>query len=143
MIHVLAREQVIPADLDEVWAYFSNPQNLNELTPPDMRFSIRRGGEQHMYAGQLIEYRVQFAPGLRSRWLTEIRHVREHTYFVDEHLFTAVPGGVKMTDRVTFEVPFWLFGEIIYRLWIRQRLDHIFDYRAEQVAARFGMANGS
>ncbi len=149
MIHVLQRQQVIPAGMDRVWDYFSKPQNLNDLTPPDMCFLIVRGGEQRMYAGQLIEYRVQFAPGIRSRWLTEIRHVQEQAYFVDEqrigpyrfwyheHLFEAVPAGVKMTDRVTFEVPFGLLGEIVYRLWIRRRLEHIFDFRAVRVTALF------
>lgn len=75
MIHVLHRQQIIPAGMGQAWEYFSTPRKLNDLTPPDMHFLIMRGGEQRMYAGQLIEYRVQFAPGLRSRWLTKIRHV--------------------------------------------------------------------
>jgi len=74
MIYRLVRQQIIPAPLAEVWAYFSNPNNLNELTPPDMHFEIRYGGQAEMYPGQILEYRVEFVRGIRSRWLTEIAH---------------------------------------------------------------------
>ncbi len=84
MIHYLHCEQIIPASPEQVWAYFANPNNLNELTPPDMNFEIVTGGNTSMYEGQIIEYRVEFVRGLRSLWLTEIAHVREGVYFVDE-----------------------------------------------------------
>lgn len=66
MIHVLQREQVIPATVGEVWEYFCDPKNLNQITPPDMNFEIARGGDVAMYPSQLIEYRVEFLPGIRS-----------------------------------------------------------------------------
>ena len=75
MIHRLYRQQIVPASLDEVWAYFSTPKNLNEMTPSDMKFEIIHGGEGKMRQGQLIEYRVQFMPLLKSRWLTEIAQI--------------------------------------------------------------------
>ena len=84
MIYYLHCEQIIPASPEQVWAYFANPNNLNELTPPDMNFKIVTGGNTGMYEGQIIEYRVEFVRGLRSLWLTEIAHVREGVYFVDE-----------------------------------------------------------
>ena len=69
MIHTLYREQIIPAPLAKVWEYFCDPKNLNQITPPDMNFEILRGGDVSMYEGQLIEYRVEFIRGFRSRWL--------------------------------------------------------------------------
>jgi len=152
MIHVLHREQTIPAPLERVWDYFADPKNLNELTPPDMRFEIVAGGDVRMYAGQLIEYRVEFLRGLRSPWLTEIAHVREGSYFVDEqrlgpyrfwyhaHHFEPVEGGVKMTDHVTYAAPFGLLGDLATALWIRGRLDGIFDYRSRKIISLFGAA---
>ncbi|MDP1579799.1 MAG: SRPBCC family protein [Candidatus Didemnitutus sp.] len=145
----LFREQVIAAPLADVWDFFSTPQNLNKLTPPSVRFRVLGTLPEKMYAGQLIEYRIKPLPGVWLRWRTEIRHVREGAYFVDEqragpyrfwyheHRFTAVPGGVQMTDRVTYEVGWGPFGWLAERLWVRRQVTAIFDYRAKRVAAHF------
>lgn len=150
MIQYLHREQFIPAPLEKVWAYFADPKNLNAITPPDMNFEIRAGGDAAMYEGQIIEYRVEFVRGLRSLWLTEIAHVRENEYFVDEqrvgpyrfwyheHRFAPVADGVKMTDHATYAAPFGVLGDIVNALWIGKRLNAIFDYRTKKIAELFG-----
>ena len=152
MIHYLHREQVIPASLEEVWDYFANPANLNEITPLDMKFEIVSGGDVRMYAGQMIEYRVEFVRGLRSLWLTEISHVEAMRYFVDEqrvgpyrfwyheHHFGALAAGVQMIDKVTYAAPFGFLGDAVTALWIRRRLDGIFDFRAQKIIELFGVA---
>lgn len=150
MIHQLTREQVVPAPLDEVWEYFATPKNLNEMTPPDMRFEIIYGGEGAMFQGQLIAYRVQIMPLIKSRWLTEIAHVEEKVYFVDEqrigpyrfwyheHRFEAVDGGTRITDQVTYELPFGPLGALLHAIWVGPRLKSIFNYRREIVTTLFG-----
>lgn len=150
MIHYLHREQFIPAPLEKVWAYFADPKNLNAITPPDMNFEILAGSDEAMYEGQIIEYRVEFVRGLRSLWLTEIAHVRENEYFVDEqrvgpyrfwyheHGFVSGASGVTMTDHVTYAMPFGILGDIVNALWIRNRLNMIFDYRAKRIVELFG-----
>ena len=77
MIYTLHREQIIPAPLERIWAYFATPRNLNEMTPPDMNFELIRGGDEPMYAGQVIAYKVAILPGVRVRWLTQITHVEQ------------------------------------------------------------------
>lgn len=150
MIHTLHREQIIPTSVDVLWDYFSAPQNLNDMTPHDMNFQIVRGGDVKMYEGQIIEYRVEFIRGIRSLWLTEIAHVREKEYFVDEqrvgpyrfwyheHKFESVAGGVKMTDHVTYAAPFGFLGDVVNAAWIRRRLDAIFDFRQRRIIELFG-----
>ncbi len=150
MIHSLYREQVIPAPLDKVWEYFCDPKNLNSITPPDMNFEILTGGDVGMYEGQLIEYRVEFVKGIRSRWLTEISHVRECEYFVDEqrmgpyrfwyheHSFEGTSSGTLMKDRVTYAVPLGFLGDVLNQLWIAGRLNYIFDYRRKMIIELFG-----
>ena len=103
-----------------------------------------------MYEGQIIEYRVEFVRGLRSLWLTEIAHVRAGEYFVDEqrigpyrfwyheHRFAPAADGVNMTDHVTYAAPFGLLGDIVTALWIRRRLDSVFNYRTKKIAELFG-----
>jgi ligand-binding SRPBCC domain-containing protein len=152
MIHYLHREQVIPAPVKAVWTYFCDPKNLNEITPSDMNFEIIKGGETAMYEGQIIEYRVEFIRGVRSLWLTEIAHVREGEYFVDEqrvgpyrfwyheHIFEVVPNGTKMTDHVTYAIPFGVLGDIVNAVWISRRLKKIFDFRRKKITDLFGEA---
>lgn len=148
----LYHQQFIPADSAAVWSFFATPRNLDELTPPDLRFRIQGEVPERMYAGQLIEYRISPLPGVWLRWLTEIRHVREGEYFVDEqrigpyrlwyheHHFEPAPGGVMMTDRVTYEVGWGPAGGLADKLWVRRKLGHIFAYRRQRVVARFGGA---
>jgi ligand-binding SRPBCC domain-containing protein len=150
LINYLHREQIIPASIERVWDYFSDPKNLNKITPSDMNFEIVTGGNEKMYEGQVIEYRVEFIRGIRSLWLTEIAHVRENEYFVDEqragpyrfwyheHRFRRVNSGVKMIDHVTYAAPFGFLGDIVTALWIRRRLESIFDFRYSKIAELFG-----
>ena len=150
MIHRLYRQQIVKASLDEVWAYFATPQNLNEMTPDDMKFEIVHGGEGKMFQGQIIEYLVQFIPFVKSLWLTEIAHVNEGSYFVDEqrigpyrlwyheHSFKAVDGGTEITDQVTYVMPFGFLGDIVHAVWVGRRLKSIFDFRKKKVAQLFG-----
>ena len=150
MIHRLYREQAIPAPLEKIWEYFCDPKNLNAITPPDMNFEILSGGGIRMYEGQLIEYRVEFFRGLRSRWLTEIAHVRECEYFVDEqrmgpyrfwyheHDFRKISSGTLMKDRFTYAAPMGFLGDMLNRVWIAERLKSIFDYRRKKIIELFG-----
>jgi ligand-binding SRPBCC domain-containing protein len=150
MLHQITREQVVPTQLDEVWEYFAMPKNLNEMTPPDMHFEIIHGAEGSMFQGQLIAYRVQIMPLIKSHWLTEIAHVKDKAYFVDEqrigpyrfwyheHRFEAFEGGTRIIDRVTYELPFGPLGDLVHAIWVGPRLKSIFDYRREKVTALFG-----
>jgi ligand-binding SRPBCC domain-containing protein len=151
MIHRLTQKQLVTASLDDVWAYFATPANLNDMTPPDMQFEIIHGNESRMYQGQLIEYRVQFMPLVKSRWLTEIAHVQEKSYFVDEqrigpyhfwyheHRFEEVEDGTHISDQVTYELPFGLLGDFVHAIWVRPRLNSIFEYRKVKVKEIFGL----
>ena len=149
MIHKLEREQLILAPLARVWPFFCDPRNLDNLTPDELGFRIVTPDPPRMYPGQLIEYRVRFLPGLWAPWLTEIRQVVEERYFVDEqrvgpyrlwyheHHFESVQGGVRMRDRVTYELPLGPVGEVVHAAWVRTKLRRIFDFRRETIERLF------
>jgi ligand-binding SRPBCC domain-containing protein len=150
MIYLLETRQLIPADLDTVWAFFATPRNLNEITPPDLHFTFVRGGDEPMYAGQIIEYRVTVFPSIPARWVTQITHVEPKRRFIDEqrvgpyrlwiheHRFEPVEGGVLMADRVTYALPFGALGRLVHRMLVRRRLEYIFAYRRRRIAEIFG-----
>ena len=148
-VYTLHREQTIPASRGMIWNYFCDPGNLNEMTPQDMNFEIITPQLARMYQGQLIEYRVEFIRGLSSTWLTEIAHVREGEYFVDEqrlgpyqfwyheHIFQDSSGGTTMIDNVNYAIGFGPVGDFLNAVWIGARLKGIFDFRAQKIKQIF------
>ena len=149
MIRHLHREQFVPGDPARIWEFFATPRNLDTLTPPSVKFKIVGAVPLRMFPGQTIEYRIRILPGVWTRWLTEITHVREGESFVDEqrvgpsalwhheHRFVVVAGGVAMTDHVTYAVGFGPFGWLAERLWVRGQLATIFDFRRVKIAELF------
>ncbi len=156
MLYRLTRETFIPAPVTEVWAFFSRPENLNRITPPDMRFEILSEVPPEMQAGLIIEYRVRPLWGLPVRWVTEITHLHgpgqgaPPYFFVDEqrlgpyrfwhhrHEFWPTEEGVRMKDLVHYKLPGGLIGRWLHPYLIRPRLEYIFDFRAQQIATLFG-----
>jgi ligand-binding SRPBCC domain-containing protein len=161
-VHSLERTQCIASDLEKVWAFFSDPVNLPAITPPYMRFEILTRGkvqagdrsDVEIYAGQVIEYRLRPLPFFRTYWMTEITHVQEGRYFVDEqrrgpyslwhhqHHFRKIAGGVEMTDIVHYALPFGLIGNLAHPLFVRRQLEGIFQYRFQRVEELFGRYAG-
>jgi ligand-binding SRPBCC domain-containing protein len=147
-IYTLVAEQVLPVDLDRAWGFFSTPANLGKITPPYMGFRITSGEAAKMYAGQIITYQIGILPGIRSGWVTEITHVVERCYFVDEqrsgpyamwhheHWFEELDGGVRMRDKVSYKLPFGFPGRLVHPL-IRRQLLQIFGYRQKALERLF------
>ena len=150
-VHSLTQVQMIPTSLQEAWNFFSDPKNLSKLTPADMEFKIisEHHGEK-MYAGQLIEYKVKPLFGIAVYWMTEITHLEDLKFFVDEqrygpysmwhhqHHFREVGDGVEMTDIVHYKIPYWFLGEIANLVVVKKKLHSIFEYRKERVRDIFG-----
>lgn len=149
-IYNLKRVQVLPISLAEAWAFFSTPRNLSKITPEHMGFKIVyiSGGDK-TYSGQIIRYKVSILPGITVNWTTEITHVQEPVYFVDEqrfgpyalwhhqHHFREVPGGVEMTDEVNYAVPLGLLGRLANWLFVEREVNRIFDHRFRVLADYF------
>lgn len=144
--------QAIPISLEEAWAFFSNPANLSEITPGDMGFkTISKYHGDKMYAGQLIEYSVRPIPGIPVYWMTEITHIKDKEYFIDEqrfgpysfwhhqHQFKEINSGVEMTDIIHYKIPFWFVGDVVNRLLVEKKLKAIFRFRRETVEKKFGV----
>lgn len=148
-LHTLEQEQTLPITLDEAWDFFSSPANLDAITPDDLGFHITSQLTGKMFDGQIITYRVRIAPLLHVTWVTEIKCVEDGRAFVDEqrfgpykfwhhrHEFEAVPGGVLMRDKVHYALPFGPFGAIAHALFVRRKLEWIFNYRRQLLARRF------
>lgn len=149
-LYHIETKQLVKTDLDTCWDFFSSPKNLKEITPDYMDFNIQNNVEQKMYPGQIIEYRVKPVMGIPMKWVTEISHVEDKKFFVDEqrfgpynlwhhkHFFEPHQEGVMMTDLVHYVLPFGFLGSIANTLFVKQQLKGIFDYRFKKVEELFG-----
>ncbi|MFM2207116.1 MAG: hypothetical protein RL213_1091 [Bacteroidota bacterium] len=149
-LHVFRTEQLLPVTLTEAWGFFSSPRNLAVITPPSMDFRILTDPlPERTHAGQIIAYRVSPLPMLRTTWVTEITHVDEPRFFVDEqrrgpyslwhhqHHFEEVKEGVRMTDIVHYAVPAGILGDLLNALLIRRKIKDIFSYRNAKLKQLF------
>ena len=139
-------QQFIPRPLDEVWQFFSRPENLNEVTPGDMSFEILSPITGiPMYEGMIIQYKISPFLGIKMDWVTEITHICEGEYFIDEqrfgpyalwhhqHHFQEQDGGVMMTDLLHYKVPYWIVGDIADALFVDRQIETIFSFRKKAI----------
>ena len=114
-----------------------------------MGFKITSGDPTEMYEGQIITYVVGILPGVKSNWVTEITHVNEPSFFVDEqrfgpysmwhhqHSFEESNDGIIARDKVSYKIPFGMLGHLANSLFIQDQLRSIFTYRAETLSQIF------
>ena len=141
----------VAASMDEAWDFISSPANLKEITPSYMGFEIKTPGlPDKIYPGLMISYEVRPVLGIKMNWLTEITHVREPYYFVDEqragpyslwhheHSLSQTDKGVLMTDLVTYRLPAGPLGDLAHGAFVRKQLEDIFRFRESALLKRFG-----
>ena len=147
--YLLQRQALIRARLDEVFDFFSDARNLEQITPPWLHFRIVTPEPIAMQVGTQIRYRLRIA-GVPLRWDTRITHWEPGKSFVDRqergpyrlwshtHSFETVEDGVLMRDSVRYALPFGPLGRLAHALWVRDALARIFDYRLERIRELFG-----
>jgi len=149
-VHTLIRKQTLNTDIDQAWEFFSSPENLDLLTPKNMGFKITTPRPlPKMFQGQLIDYKVAPLLGIPLKWKTKITEVKNHEYFVDEqlkgpykywrhlHTFKTVDGKILMGDHLEYALPMGFLGSIAQALYVKNRIEEIFDYRYEKVDSIF------
>jgi ligand-binding SRPBCC domain-containing protein len=153
-VHSFTVVQKIPAGIHKVWGFFCDPSNLNNITPAELKFEILSDQNNHeMYAGQIIEYYLRPVLNIPVYWMTEITHVSDKIYFIDEqrfgpyrlwhhqHHFKIIEGGVEMTDIVHYKIPLGFIGDIANAIFVRKKLKRIFDFRFSKTEELFGKWN--
>jgi len=143
--------QFIPQNLETVWGFFSRPENLNAVTPKDMHFEILSDiAGKEMYEGMIINYKISPFLGIKMRWTTEITHINEGQYFVDEqrfgpyamwhheHHFEEAEDGVWMTDQLTYAIGWGPIGPLTNAIFVGSKIEQIFAFRFKAIEKYFG-----
>ncbi len=143
--HLLKKEILVSSSLDKVFEFFSDPFNLEKLTPDFLNFKILTPKPIEMKKGLFIDYQIRLYR-FPMRWKTEItawnppyRFVDEqkkgpYRLWVHEHTFEEVNGMVAIRDKVEYAV--W-GGKLTQKFFVEKNLKKIFDYRHEVIQKIF------
>jgi ligand-binding SRPBCC domain-containing protein len=150
-LYRIYRRQELNLSLEEAWSFFSSPKNLIKITPPYMGFEIKfKLNDDKIFPGMIIEYIVKPLFNIPLKWVTEITHMEEMKYFIDEqrfgpykmwhhvHRFKVENGKLIMEDIVDYILPFGIFGSIAHCIFVKNRIEEIFDYRSKILKEIFG-----
>jgi len=152
-VYRLSSKQRLPITVNEAWVFLSNPKNLKSITPEYMSFDIISGADKPMFAGQIIQYIVTPLLGIKTTWVTEITHIVDKKYFVDEqrfgpyalwhhkHFIKPIEGGVEMEDIIDYKVPFGFIGRLVHPFLVKPKLIEIFNFRTKKLVELFGEIN--
>ena len=144
-MYQLIKKQIVHTDINTCWDFFSNPANLKVITPDYMGFNVKTQTPNEMYEGLIIGYSVSPLLNIPMEWVTEITHVKDKLFFVDEqrvgpyklwhheHHFKEVEEGVEMIDIVSYQPPFGILGKLVHPFIIKPKLEQIFAYRFQKV----------
>lgn len=148
-IYTLERTELLRVSLETAWDFFSDPNNLPKITPPELNLRITSETERKIYPGMIITYTVTPIPFFRSTWATEIAQVDSPSYFVDEqrfgpyrfwhhkHFFTESGDKTEVRDLVHYSLPFGPIGRLANLFFVSRKLDFIFSYRSAQLRKLF------
>ena len=143
-------KQKLPISVDEAWDFLSSPKNLKKITPIEMNFNIIDCDFKKIYPGQIIIYTVTPILKIPLKWVTEITHVVDKKYFVDEqrfgpyalwhhkHFIREIDGGIEMEDVIHYKIPFGPIGVLANYLFVQKKLGSIFVYRRKKLIELFG-----
>jgi ligand-binding SRPBCC domain-containing protein len=131
----------LPQPRGRVFAFFSDAQNLDLITPPWLHFKTITSGQSEMREGMVVNHRLRLH-GFPLRWRSKITDWDPPSCFVDEqvrgpyrlwiheHRFEERDGGTLVHDHVRYAV---LFDFVIHRFLIRPDIDRIFAYREKKL----------
>jgi len=147
-LYTLESNQFINKPIEEVFQFFSKPENLSVITPAKLGFKILSPNPIKMEVGRLIDYNI-YLMGIPIHWRTLITDYEPPNMFVDQqikgpytmwhhtHTFHKVKGGVEIKDRVVYSIPFGFLGRLLNYLWIKRDLNNIFLHRKKVIDKLF------
>ena len=147
--HELVAEQWVPKSPEEVFPYFCNERNLEELTPPFLSFKVMGKSTDAIEEGTLIDYKLKLH-GVPFSWRTKIEAWQPVKKFVDTqlkgpyrkwhhtHEFQPLGGGTLLRDRVLFKLPLGILGDTLGGWKVHKDVQQIFTFRRQKIRELFG-----
>jgi len=142
----LERRLWLPLSPDIVFAFFERPENLAHITPPWLDFRILTPGPIAMAQAATVDYTIRVF-GVCTYWRSliaeydppcgfrDVQLIGPYRLWDHRHRFRAENGGTLVEDEVLYQLSCGALGRLAHTLFVRRRLDAIFDYRRERIEA--------
>jgi ligand-binding SRPBCC domain-containing protein len=142
---VFETSQSIARPRREVFGFFSEPRNLEAITPPWLRFRIVDSSAPEIRSGAEFTYRMRLH-GIPLTWRSLIAEWEPDVRFVDvqlqgpyskwhhTHTFEEIPGGTRIVDRVVYRLPLGTLGRIVAGSLVDRDIVKVFRFRRERTA---------
>lgn len=129
----------IAAPVETVFAFHCDPHNLQRITPSSMSVTLLHWEE--MKPGAVVELRVRPLPLVAQTWrmvfdevdsphrLTDRMEKGPFRQWIQRRIFSAIPMGTRLTDRVEYVLPFGTLGRLAGRLVVERIVASMFVYR--------------
>jgi uncharacterized protein (TIGR01777 family) len=142
-------EQWLPHAAEDIWPFFCDANNLEDITPPFLAFRVLGMSTPVIGAGTLIDYRLRLN-GIPIAWQTRIDTWDPPRRFIDlqakgpyalwhhTHEFIPMGGGTLMRDTVRYHLPAGWLGALAGGIKVAADVERIFDFRAHKIDERFG-----
>ncbi len=152
--HILERQMFLPVEVKDVFPFFTDPYNLEKITPPFLNFKVVSTSDKVVQKGTTISYKLKLH-GLPLKWLTNIEDLAINSLFIDNqtkgpykrwhhtHTFISLPHGTLMRDRVLYRLPFGWLGRCIAHFYATKDVNKIFDYRTLVLKKRFSQTKNA
>ncbi|MDE1044468.1 MAG: TIGR01777 family oxidoreductase [Nitrospinaceae bacterium] len=146
--HKLVTEQWVPQPVDKVFEFFSDPKNLEILTPGFLHFKIVKASHPKAQEGTIVDYRLklhsiplhwqsQITGWVPDKRFSDLQTRGPYTFWHHIHEFYESKGGTVIRDNVTYKLPGWVAGDILAHAYIKKDLEKIFIFRRQQIEKLF------
>lgn len=146
---IFTQEQWVDHSVCEVFQFFKNAKNLEDITPQYLNFKIIGMNTEEVQKNSVIDYKLKLH-GIPFSWRTKIIEFVENDMFIDEqikgpykkwihtHSFIEQDGGTQIKDSVSYIIPLGIIGNFLLGKFIRSDINKIFEYRKKVISKRFG-----
>lgn len=146
----LTFEHWVPGELERVWDFYSDEQNLEKITPPILNFHVVAKSTPKIQSQTLIDYKLKLH-GIPLRWQTRIEDWQPMKRFSDSqlkgpyrkwhhvHEFDRLGNGVVTRDQIRFKLPLGFLGRAGSLGLVLSDVRKIFAYRSMMTTQVFGV----
>lgn len=146
--HKLVTEQWVPQPIDKVFEFFSDPKNLELLTPEFLHFKIVKVSHPKAQEGTVVDYRLKLH-SIPLRWqsritgwlpnkrFSDLQTRGPYTFWHHIHEFYESKEGTVIRDNVAYKLPGWVPGDILAHAYVKKDLEKIFIFRRQQIDRLF------
>ena len=148
----LKRRQWLPYRLEDVFQFFSDAHNLEQITPPWLHFKILDQSTDQIGRGTVFDYKIRIR-GLPIKWRSLITQWNKGSDFVDvqikgpyrvwhhTHRFFEYRNGTWIEDEIYYKPPVIPFISILIDAFVNRDVRVIFDYRQKTIEKIFKQKN--